>query len=255
MINNQKLNKQNIKEKQLKGTNMIYINNKPNERIIERITLKHIKPKLTNPNKMIWRKYLKDLPEEIREVVYKHIKEYPIIERGCWYNSHLLSIINPEIEVVNGWYGKKISKSKPFYNVVKEYKSKEDFIKYSSNGNGEIDKIIDRKRMIYYSKHSWNRYKGNNFCITTELNPTYTGDFVYLNEQESFSGKVLSCNEDTKRTYLRICIDSINHWISMGITVINKNYLTTSTIQPRFYEISKTNHQFTPFSKRVAVQS
>jgi hypothetical protein len=195
-----------------------------NNLIEERISLHHIKPKLNNPDKMIWRKYLVDLPDEVRNTVFQHIEKYPILQRMCWYNSHLLSILNDEIEVVNGWYGKKIQKGSDLYKFVKEYKSNDRFIKLKLTGS-DTDTIIDRVKMIDYSKHSWNRYKGNNFCITTELNSDYKGTFVYLNEQEHLSGRVLTCNPNTRGIYLGICLSEINIGIRMGLKVVNRNFL------------------------------
>jgi hypothetical protein len=191
--------------------------------ITERIRGVHIKPKLTNPNKIIWRKYIKDLPEEIRDKVQNHFHKIKIVERCCWYNSHLLSILNDEIEVVNGWYGTRITKKSPHYHYLKTLKSSGELV-YLYDGN-EVVSMFDKKRMIGYRKHSWNKYKNYHFCVTTELDTEEKGTFFYLNEQEIIKGKSLTCNPTTREKYYHTCVSRLKSGIRDGLRVVNNRFL------------------------------
>lgn len=186
---------------------------------LNRITCKHIKPKIRNSNKIIWRRYIKDLPEEIREKVLEYIQQNTITERCCWFNSTLLSIKNDEIDIVNGWYGIKMDKNE-LNTLVHTKKPKERFLRFSDGG--EVVSIVDTDKGIKYDKHSWNKYKDVHFCITTELDCEFKGTFVYLNEQEIVSGKSITCNPSTKNEYFSICSSILSRSTEFGLRILNK---------------------------------
>ena len=133
--------------------------------LVNRIECKHIKPTdVVNAERIPYRVSWKNLPTEYREVCEKFVKDNPIVEGTCWYVSHHLASLHPDIKIVNGFYGGRI------HDIHLE-QFKRNMKKYNTHHMG--GKIWDmgirgtKNRLVYstdkkvsWMKHSWNYIEG-----------------------------------------------------------------------------------------------
>lgn len=119
--------------------------------------------------KPIWRKSLKNLPSKLKGILTEYLKNEYVVEYGCYYNSSHLSLYEPNIKTIHGWYGFKVEKEEvEKIQLVKKTNSR--FIKLKD----EIDtQILDTKKNMIYRIHSWNSFEDIHFDLSTEGNNTF----------------------------------------------------------------------------------
>lgn len=146
------------------------------------------------------------IPNEIKEVVEDYLSNEIIVERGCYYNSSHLSLIESKINIVHGFYGVKVTDSEliDVQNIVRI-----NNIKENSDGLVILDSgckkwIYDLKNGLRLDSHSWNSYNGVNFDVTLHLDERLRGNVVsyYKIKEES----TYSINDFIKEPVMEIVI-------------------------------------------------
>ncbi len=167
----------------------------------------------------IWRKSIKNLPGNIKDILKEYLSNEKIVEYGCYYNSSHLTLIYPEIKTVQGWYGYKTD---DIYikNVVKNFDKR--FYSYCDEYGKEI---IDLKEKIRYNPHSWNEYNGIYFDLSTEQNETFDEWITYkISEIKEFR-EIISDNLISDYYKSEIKNKKIN-FIIRGRKILNNSLLT-----------------------------
>jgi len=123
----------------------------------------------------IWMNSYKDLSTELVSQIDKVLSEHTLYRGGCYQNSHIISLMIDEVDVVQGWINNdtKGLKNRGVFEMgvlvqngeIIELK-KNHLIGKNLNGishyyNGDTDE--------YWFRHSWNKYKNTHFDLTMEL--------------------------------------------------------------------------------------
>jgi hypothetical protein len=169
-----------------------------------------------NPGKQkIWRKSVKNLPQKIKKTISDYLRKEMIVEYGCYYNSSHLTLIEPEIKTIHGWYGYKIS-NKSLNNMGISNSNKRFVTRRDVKGI----QIIDKKNLVIYDPHSWNEYKGIYFDLTTENNYKFDSWIEYvLTDVKDY--KDIITNEQVRSYYIKEIMECKNYGLSIGRRILN----------------------------------
>ena len=131
----------------------------------------------------------KFIPNEIKHVVEEYLSNEIIVERGCYFNSSHLSLIESKINVVHGFYGRKVSDSEliKIKNIVRINNLKENSDGLVILNTGFNKYIYDLKNGLRLDSHSWNSFNGVDFDVTLHLDERIRGEVVsyYKVKEES----------------------------------------------------------------------
>jgi len=133
--------------------------------LLNRIECNHItKDDVVKSEKIPYRISWKNLPTEYRNVVEKFITENPISEGSCWYVSHHLATLHPDIKIVNGFYGGRVHDVhlESYQREIKQYNTHLLGKKVWDCGvRGTSARLVfDTDGKIAWMKHSWNYIEG-----------------------------------------------------------------------------------------------
>lgn len=170
--------------------------------------------------KPIWRKSLKNLPTNLKNTLNQYLRNEHVVEYGCYYNSSHLSLYEPKIKTVQGWYGFKIGKDE-----VEEIKSVKNSTSRFIKLKDELDtQIVDTKKCIIYNIHSWNSFEGIHFDLTTEGNQTFNKWVEYnVSEIKDF---MTEYNNNELKKYFENEIKSIKlQGVITGKRLLNENLI------------------------------
>jgi hypothetical protein len=115
-------------------------------------------------------KDVRSLPIELKEIVQRFLNMYDVHQGDCHFNSLKLSIFNPKITRVFGFVGYKFSENEiNFLNTnPKLIKLPNGLFQFNPTiGESKSIKYFDLENKIIYYKHSWSKYEGIHFDITT----------------------------------------------------------------------------------------
>jgi hypothetical protein len=169
----------------------------------------------------------KDIPKDIKQVVEEYLSNEIIVERGCYYNSSHLSLIQSKINVVHGFYGIKVINSE--LNRIKTI-VRVNNLKENSDGlvvlNTGFEKYIyDLKNGLRLDSHSWNSFNGVDFDVTLHLD-------------ERIRGKVVSYYKiKEESTY------SINGFIKESVINMVVNYKENLLVEGKLKQLNRINYK------------
>lgn len=139
----------------------------------------------------IWMNSYKKLSSELQSKIDKVLPKHTLYRGGCYENSHIISLMIDEVDVVQGWMNNdsKYLNNRGVFEMgtmiqdgeIIELK-KNHLIGKNRNGishyyNGETDE--------YWFRHCWNKYKNTHLDLTMEL----------LQETEMYKSKVKKSEE------------------------------------------------------------
>ena len=123
-----------------------------------------------------------NLPLDVKGSVTTYTKNEMIIKGGCYSNSCHLSLIQSEIKIVQGYYGRKLDNKQMsmFIDIIKKGKLKRNqygmFELWSDYGRT----FIHLEKQIVIDPHSWNITKeGIHFDVTRQYDKELQSDWVY----------------------------------------------------------------------------
>jgi len=132
-------------------------------------------------NKIPFVRFGENLPPNIQKSINQYTSNELIIRGGCYQNSSHLSLLNSEIKIVHGYYGRKLSKSEKSEItkiIVTNKIRKNKFGMYELwSPYGRTFVLLERGIVI--DPHSWNYIDGVHFDITRQFDSTLKSDWVY----------------------------------------------------------------------------
>lgn len=132
-------------------------------------------------NKIPFVSWVDNLPQKAKEIIEKYTNNELVIEGGCYQNSSHLSLLNPDIRIVQGYYGRKMSKNEKVEVTLMITRNK---MKKNEFGMFELWSPFGRtfvllEKGIMIDPHSWNCIDGIHFDITRNFDSKLKSNWVY----------------------------------------------------------------------------
>ena len=149
------------------------------ERIIKRIKADYLKPHLITSKKAVnvkYSSYFSNLPNDVCEELNDYLINNKVKRQCCWFTSHRVASLVKDVKVVNGWWGtqypsamKSVFKSSNVFKPKKKLNNQYTYGIMDGLGTYSEQAIMDWDNMIVWARHSWNKYKGITFDLTSEM--------------------------------------------------------------------------------------